>query len=491
VIRSPGGAGRARLALVLLAAASACVRGTPRIEGAPAAPPSQTTSWTPTPSVVAAARQDVGKHAPVDTIKQYTLAEAIDIALRNSPLTRQSWVQARAAADVYGSNQGRWYPTIVAGVAVNRSLALSSPNRPAGERTQFGPSGSLTYTVLDFGGRTGSIDVARQTAIAADLTHNATVQNTILLVESAAFTYLSTRAQRDAQKSSLDLATAALDAANERNHVGLATIADVLQARTARSQAELQLQTLEGILQVTKGSLAVSMGLAANTAFDVPAVTLSDSVHFITESVDSLIDVAVRLRPELASARAQAAAANSQIQVAKSGYLPALSFVGTGANNASNVSNFSGNTYSLNLGVSVPVFSGFSNHYDVAAANEQYQAAQARTELTRQQIIQQVFTAYYSLRTATDRVRTSRELLASAIQSEEVARGRYKEGVGSIVDLLVAQSALANARSQDVDSRWQWRGALAQLAHDVGVLNARGDTSFGPFTPAPDIRPKQ
>ena len=485
------GRNRARFALASLAVASGCVHGPPRIEGVAAAPPTQTTQWTPPASVTEAAARDVVRPGRIDTIKQYTLAEAIDIALRNSPLTRQSWAQARAAADVYGSNQGRWYPTITAGVALNRSLALTSPGRPAGERTQYGPSGSLSYSVFDFGGRTGAIDVARQTAIAVDLTHNATVQNTILLVESSAFTYLSTRAQRDAQKSSLDLASAALDAANERHHVGLATIADVLQARTARSQAELQLQTLEGILLVTKGSLAVSMGLPANTPFDVPAVTLSDSVHFILESVDSLIDVAVRNRPELASARAQAAAAHSQIKVARSGYLPSMALQVTGANNASNISTFAGNTYSLNLGVSVPVFSGFSNQYDVAAANEQYQAAQARTELTRQQIIQQVFTAYYTLRTATDRVRTSRDLLASAIQSEEVARGRYKEGVGSIVDLLVAQSALATARSQDVDSRWQWRSALAQLAHDVGVLNSRGDASFSPFTPAADIRPKQ
>ena len=483
--------GRAFFALASLAAASACVHGPPRIEGVAATPPSQTTQWTPSSSVTSAAARDVVRRVPVDSIKQYTLAEAIDVALRNSPLTRQSWAQARAAADVYGSSEGRWYPNVTAGLALNRSRALSSPDRPQGVRTQVGPSGSLSYTVLDFGGRVGSIDVARQTAIAADLTHNATVQNTILLVETAAFTYLSTRAQRDAQKSSLDLASAALDAANERHHVGLATIADVLQARTARSQAELQLQTLEGILQVTKGSLAVSMGLPANTPFDVPAVTLSDSVHFITESVDSLIDLAVRERPELASARAQAAAASSQIKVARSGYLPSFSVLATGANNPSNVSTFGGNTYSLNLGVSVPVFSGFSNHYDVAAASEQFQAAQARTELTRQQIIQQVFTAYYTLRTATDRVRTSRDLLASAIQSEEVARGRYKEGVGSIVDLLVAQSALASARSQDVDSRWQWRSALAQLAHDVGVLNARGDTSFAPFTPAPDVRPNR
>jgi outer membrane protein len=155
------------------------------------------------------------------------------------------------------------------------------------------------------------------------------------------------------------------------------------------------------------------------------------------------------------------------------------------------VSNFVGNSYAINVGVQVPVFSGFSNHYDAAAAGENYQAAMARTETAKQQVIQQVFTAYYTLRTSNDRVRTSRDLLASAIQSETVARERYKEGVGSIVDLLVAQSALAAARAQAVDARWQWRTALAQLAHDVGVLNARGDTSFAPLTPAPDVRPER
>ena len=100
-----------------------------------------------------------------------------------------------------------------------------------------------------------------------------------------------------------------------------------------------------------------------------------------------------------------------------------------------------------------------------------------------------MFTAYYTLRTSTDRVRTVADLLASAVQSETVARERYKEGVGTIVDLLVAQSALASARAQSVDARWQWRASLAQLAHDVGVLNARGDTTFSPLTPAPDVKP--
>lgn len=422
---------------------------------------------------------------------QLTLAEVVDLALRNSPATKLSYSQARAAADVYGSSRGRLLPSVTAGVQVGRSLSVAAQGRDPVQRTQYGPTLSLQYTVLDFGGRSGSIDVARQTAVAADLTHNATVENTILQVEAAAFAYLSTRAQRDAQRSAVDLASKALDAANERHGVGLATIADVLQARTARSQAELQLQTLEGSLQVTRGSLAVAMGLPANAAFDVPDLAATDSVHFITESVDSLIAMSVRSRPELASARAQAVAASSQIKVARSGYLPVLAFGATGTNTQSSVASFQGNAYNLNLGLSVPVFSGGSNQYDVAAASENYQAAIARAEATKAQVIQQVFNAYYLLRTSTDQVKTSRDLLASATESESVARGRYREGVGTIVDLLIAQSALANAQAQAIGARWQWRTALAQLAHDVGVLNARGDTTFSFLTPAPDVRPER
>lgn len=474
----------------LCVAGSACVHTPPSIDGAAPVPATPSSLWTPSASVTAAARRDTAHFAlSAAAVRQFTLPEVVDLALRNSPATRLSWAQARAAADAYGSTEGRLYPTLSAGVAVNHSLSLATPGRPPIERSQYGPSLTLAYTVLDFGGRSGSIDVTRQTAIALDLSHNATVENTILQVEAAAFGYLSTRAQRDAQKVAMDLATAALDAANERHRVGLATIADVLQAQTARSQAELQLETLEGALQVARGALAVAMGIPANSPYDIPDVPATDSVHFVAESVDSLIEMAVRNRPELASARAQAAGASSQIRVARSGYLPALAISATGANNGSNVSTFSGRTYSVNVGVQMPVFTGFSNQYDVAAAAEQYQAALARAETTKQQIIQEVFTAYYTLRTSTNRVRTAADLLASAIQSETVARERYREGVGSIVDLLVAQSALANARAQSVDARWQWRTALAQLAHDVGVLNARGDTSFAPFTPAPDIRP--
>jgi outer membrane protein TolC len=407
-----------------------------------------------------------------------TLAQIVDLALRNNPATRLSWAQARSAANEYGASRGQLFPTLTLDGSVSRSRSVAIAGRPAGERTQYGPSLGLSYLVLDFGGRLGNIDFSRQTAIAADLSHNAVVQNTILQVESALFNYLATRALRDAERVAVEEATASLNAAEERRRVGLATIADVLQARTARSQAQLALESLEGGVLVAQGGLAVAMGLPANASFEVPSLPdapPADSLRFIAQSVDTLLAVAARARPDLAAARAQAFAAAAQVRVARSALMPAISLNANGGYTGSNNSTFQGQTYTLALGFDLPVFSGFSRQYQLQAAGDQLAAARAQADLTRQQIALQVFTAYYNLQTATDRVRTAADLLASATESESVARGRYREGVGSIVDLLIAQSALADARAQEVQVRWQWRGALAQLAHDVGVLGIRGE----------------
>jgi outer membrane protein TolC len=460
-------------------ALSACVRA-PRIHGVESAPAAPNKLWAVPAAAVKSpqANETTDRRAMATLPRELTLADIVDLALRNSPATQLSWAQARANANAYGAAQGQIYPTLAAELNAARSRSLAAPGRVAGERTTYGPALSLSYLVLDFGGRSGAIDVARQAAIAADLAHNATIENTILQAELATFGYMATRAQRDAQRAAVEEANGALQAADERHKVGLATVADVLQARTARSQAQLSLASLEGALEIARGTLAVAMGLPANASVDVPEIVLSDSVHALSASVDSLIETAVRTRPELAASRAQAAGAASLVRVARGASLPALGFTATGASNGSNVSTFSGRTYSLNFGVQIPLFTGFSREFDIREANDQLLAAQARASLTRQQVIQQVFNAYYGLRTATDRVRTSADLLASATQSESVARGRYREGVGSIVDLLIAQSALASARAQEIDARWQWRAALAQLAHDVGVLDTRGDPNL-------------
>jgi len=129
-----------------------------------------------------------------------------------------------------------------------------------------------------------------------------------------------------------------------------------------------------------------------------------------------------------------------------------------------------GNSYAAALTLRWPLFTGFRDSYDAAQANEQAKAAGARAESVEQQAILSVWSSYQSVKTAVQRVRTSRDLLASAQQSAEVTQGRYKEGVGNILDVLTAQAALASARAQEVQARADWQLSVASLAHDTGSL---------------------
>src|SRR4030095_11206860 len=83
------------------------------------------------------------------------------------------------------------------------------------------------------------------------------------------------------------------------------------------------------------------------------------------------------------------------------------------------------------------------------------------------------------------RFATAQDLLAAADESARVAAGRYQEGVGSILDLLAAQSALANARAQRILARADWLLALARLSHDTGTLAAEGPVPLPASTTSP------
>jgi outer membrane protein TolC len=143
---------------------------------------------------------------------------------------------------------------------------------------------------------------------------------------------------------------------------------------------------------------------------------------------------------------------------------------------------------SLVLGLQIPIFNGFSRQYDVRAAQAQYEAGLALVASTQQQITVEVFASYAALQTATQRLSAAEQLLNSAQQSSDVAVGRYREGVGTIVDVLLARTALANARADEIQARWEWHTALAQLAHDVGTLDLAGRPNLPVETSPSGIR---
>ncbi len=478
------------VAVALTISLSACLFAPqPRINGQPAAPPSPADPWrAPRGTVPPEPRPDpAGARAelPPDIVARadsLVLGDVVDIALRNNPQTQLSWAQARAGAAAYGAASSAYVP-IVDGSA-NAAYSQTTVGQTlggTGRRSSVTPALSLSYLLFDFGGRGGSVTAARAAAVALDLTHNATLQNVALEAQNAYFTFQAWRQLVGAARLNLAQADTTLHSARQRNKAGVATIADVLQAEVVQAQATLDLETALGTYQTARGSLAVAMGLPANARFDVALARDTIPVALAAADVDTLINRALENRPDLAAARVQILQSQAQVRVARSAEFPSVNLGSSLSHPISSSPNASGTTFSVNLGIAIPIFN-LARPYNVMAAEAQVDASSARANLLRTQVAQEVFTSYYALQTATQRARTTDVLLASATSNEAAARARYRAGVGTILDLVTATAGLGNARAQQAQARWVWANALAQLSHDVGVLGPRGE-SLIPLAP--------
>jgi len=179
-------------------------------------------------------------------------------------------------------------------------------------------------------------------------------------------------------------------AASERQRVGMGTVADVLQAKTVVSSAQLALQTTEGQLHITRGGLALSMGLPANTPYDIERMPEQIPSEGISQTVDQLIEQALKSRSDLASARAQFQAAQAHARDVGGRAWPALLASGSAGNTWIPEGENAG-SYSAALLLNVPLFTGYSMAYDTKQARYQAEAQGERTHGLEQQVTYDVF----------------------------------------------------------------------------------------------------
>ena len=194
----------------------------------------------------------------IERVQQLTLTDVLDVALRNNTATSVAWAQARSASAAYGAARGQYYPTLSLDGAVTALQTAPFGGRTAVKQQVYGPTLNVSWLLLDFGTRGGSIGEARAALLAADWTHNAVIQDVVLAVESAYFQYMATKALLMAQQTTLKEARANLAAADQRHNVGLATIAELLQ-RGPPCPSATRPRSTEGAIHTTRRALALSM----------------------------------------------------------------------------------------------------------------------------------------------------------------------------------------------------------------------------------------
>ena len=424
--------------------------------------------------------------APPKGEQTWALLDVVDQALCRNPKTRQAWANARFQAAQVGVNQAAYLPGLTVTTTVTRSENSSSSlsggqqlsaaqtqgsvGSSSREQTRITPQISMNYLLFDFGGREAKLENAQRALDAANWSHDAALQTVMLAAIQAYYQVFATQAAAESTHIAESSSEEALKAAKLRHEVGAAALADALQAQTAYAQAKLNRQKADNDARIALGTLANALGLEADHSMKIapPALAKPDAER--DDDVHRLIQQAKAFRPDLAAAEAQIRAAEANVEAAKSNSLPTVSLVGNYAYSNSSVFN-DVQSWSVGLQLSVPLFTGFANTYQIRSAEEQVEVHKATREQLDQTVALDVWRAYHNLNTARETYQSSEDLVASATQSEKVALGRYKAGAGNILDLLNAQASLANARVQKIQAQYTWLTQKATLAQALGSLD--------------------
>ncbi|HEX4231524.1 MAG TPA: TolC family protein [Bryobacteraceae bacterium] len=417
--------------------------------------------------------------------KIYTLSDLISIAEQNNPDARVAWENAKARAADLGIAKAALYPALAAAVLAQttRENVFFAPEFYRQTLETFSPVFRLDYIIFDFGARAQEIAIGKSNLLAANFQFNDTHRRIIFQVMQAYYRLLDTKGQQDAADATLKNAQTVQQAAEARLQQGLATLPDVLEARSAAAQADYDLQAAIGATEIAHGDLATALGVSPTDQFQVESIQTLAMPAEIAGAIETSIDKALAQRPDLIERVAQLRAAGAEVKAARSAYFPTLSFDGDAGlartygqqNQTPGVYSQTQETWHAQLSLSWNLFDGLARENRLAKAKAGQKQAAADVDAMRDRVENEVWAAYSRARTALRQQKAAAALLASATESYNAALESYNYGVRSQIDVVSAQRTLAQARTADISARTALLTGMAALAFQTGdLLHAKG-----------------
>ena len=286
---------------------------------------------------------------------------------------------------------------------------------------------------------------------------------------ATALAYLEAmRADRSvaAAEANLVLGQTLLKLAQDQRDAGIATGVDVIRAQTRLAQEQVRLSRAQTDDEEARLQLQRIIGLPLGSPF-----SLSDPLRFATDTlpaIETAVATAEDTRAEIRAAEAQVNVNKLAASAARAERLPSLEFVGDyGISGITPVSSaLPTRRYAIQL--DVPIFNGGLTRGRIQVANAREREAQLQLESVRGQIAEDVRLAYAALRTTAETVRAADQAATLAERELQMSQDRYRAGVGDSIELVTAQTTLANARLDQVTALAAYNGARLNLAAALG-----------------------
>ncbi|MFZ5517456.1 MAG: TolC family protein [Candidatus Zhuqueibacterota bacterium] len=403
-----------------------------------------------------------------------TLEQCLSIALENNPRLLASHSSVQESEARVDEMRAGFYPMLDFNASASRSFY----------EIKTGSSGSTTldnmragiyahYPIFQGFQTVASTKAAQAGYQASQAQYRSDEAELALNVTEAYYRLLQAERLATVAEKSLERAHMHLSYANARFETGLASRSDILKAKVEHSNAELALIRARNVHLAAAGQLNGLLGRKAyhlirivdNLDSDVSGIH-RDSL-LVRPVVQRLVEMAYQSRPELRKMEQQVKAQRSAIRVAKSDYFPSLALDGNYTYSGDATSNLQGSTY-IGLSLSFPLFSGFARPARVAQENWALHGIEQQHLALQLQISIEVWNAYLAVKEAAERIGNSKIFYENALENSSIAEGEYREGVGSMLDVIDAQTALVTAEQSAIEALADYKIALANLNRTTG-----------------------
>lgn len=412
-------------------------------------------------------------HAQDDkSVRHLSLKEAVNFALKNQPDLASAAAQATAADQRHVQARAKNWPSLSANFSANDSsntLFSSSSGGSAGTTVNSERQADLilAYKLMDSGQRRATERRTEAGRLAALYSAESQRQATIANAVTAYFELLRLTELVKVQESSVMRSLATLQLTTARVEIGKQARKDIYQAQADYESEKVNLIGAKNNASFASAQLKQALGLNDDLELEV-----SEPAEFLTwadtKSLSSLVKDAFLTRPDVLRAIQNVEESRASLRLVKANNGLNLD-VSANLTSVFSQDRYSRREFALNL--SLPLFDGGASRAAIKEAEASLTSAESLAESARISARVDVESSYRTFQASKAAVPAARTAHEAAQTNFEVASFSLKEGVGTVVEVITAQSLLVKAQTNYVQAIYSVYTSDVALRRSLGKAN--------------------
>ncbi len=248
--------------------------------------------------------------------------------------------------------------------------------------------------------------------------------------------------------------------------VGVVAKVDLLRSQVELADAQQSLIQAENNYQVAEANMNKIICLPMDTTLELDNILVYTPYE---KPLEECLVYAALHRPELEQAEQNVEACKGALKIAKSGHMPQVNASATQKWSDNNWPGDENGNWGVGVNVSMNIFDSGVTLSKIHGAEADLKKAEETYRDTVDVMNLDVRTKYLNLREAEKRIKTTELAVEQADEDYRIAQLRYMNGVGTNTDVLDAQVALTQAKTNYTKALYDYNTSKTDLETSIGV----------------------